>query len=222
MRIRSADHSAVDAGRMTTAAASPTSPSSREAARTPGRRRASGRTTARDRRTEPVPPPIRHAARRRAEPSESRQPDQEHADTGGRPQQPDRHGHPADDGAASDDRRRGWLRCSRQLRHACICCRFRERRNPAGARRTRAVRPEPLGTTGEIGRTSSAGAATATTTPTASTSPRPSSRADKGRRRAPGAGSAGTLTVNTASRLITAPPPRSRRFCPVRRRGRRL
>ena len=75
---------------------------------------------------QPMPPAIRRAARRRAEPSESRQPDQEHANAGDRPQQPDRHGHPADDVAAGDDRRRGSLRCSRQFRHACTGCRFRE------------------------------------------------------------------------------------------------
>ena len=51
-----------------------------------------------------MPRPIRHEARRRAEPAEPRQPDQKHAGAGDRARQPDRHGQQADDMAARDGR----------------------------------------------------------------------------------------------------------------------
>ena len=56
--------------------------------------------------TQSMPRPILHPARRRAEPSEPRQPDQEHTGTGGRAHEPDGHGQPADDVVARDGRHR--------------------------------------------------------------------------------------------------------------------
>ena len=118
-RIRSADHSDADAGSMTTGRRQPhvaTRPRERTeqavgAALQAVRPRKVG--------AQPMPRPIRHTARRGTEPAESRQPDQEHTDTGHRAHQPDRHGQPADDVVTRGGHHR--LRRNGGSEHTRIC-----------------------------------------------------------------------------------------------------